>query len=259
MHRPWEHAADIKNLFENRSFTDSFLEDRLEESLKQVSDLETIANKKRIRIYEPFQGTTAFGGIMHVLGPSQQFYEELLPHFREMPTPLGGLRVLAPIRTVVEQATKLIRDHLQIDLLNDEDDSTSPENNTSTLILFNICGQRLLFTGAAGKTALLHGVTYADSLGIPLTDLWFLDVPHHGSKRNLSSGVLKRIKGRTAFISASKDSPKHPAKKVTNALKKHEMAVYVTRGKGLRHSYQAPERVGWSAAQQEEFHDHVEE
>lgn len=44
-------------------------------------------------------------------------------------------------------------------------------------------------------------------------------------KRNLSSKVLSKIKASTAFISAAKNSPKHPAKKVTNALKKHGTKV----------------------------------
>jgi beta-lactamase superfamily II metal-dependent hydrolase len=87
----------------------------------------------------------------------------------------------------------------------------------------------------------------------------FLDVPHHGSKRNLNSKILKRINAAIAFISAPPEGDKHPAKKVTNALKKHGAKVYVNRINTVRHQYNAPERSGWVAAAEEPFHDVVEE
>lgn len=113
--------------------------------------------------------------------------------------------------------------------MDDDNNPTSTENNISTIVLFTIEGYKLLFTGDAGKTGLYHAVTYAESLGIPLTDPNFLDVPNHGSKHNLSSKVLSKLKVRTAFISASPNDPKHPPKRVTNALKKHQHTVYVNR------------------------------
>jgi beta-lactamase superfamily II metal-dependent hydrolase len=125
--------------------------------------------------------------------------------------------------------------------------------------MFNLDGHKLLFTGDVGKTGLTLAVDYAESIGNVLTDLRFFDVPHHGSKHNISSKILKRVKAGTSFISASKESPKHPAKKVTNALQKHGSLVFVTRGNTLRHHYEAPDRANWSAAQQEPFHDKVEE
>ncbi len=91
-----------------------------------------------------------------------------------------------------------------------------------------------------------------------LADLRFLDVPHHGSKRNISSKVLNKIKAVTAFVSAAKDSPKHPAKKVTNGLKKHGTNVFVTRGAALLHHNGGNAR-GWGAATEEPFHQFVEE
>lgn len=153
---------------------------------------------------------------------------------------------------------KRIRDFWHIDLLDDDDDTTSAENNTSTIILFTIDGHRLLFTGDAGKTALLNAIGYAEGIGISLTGMNFLDVPHHGSKRNLNSKILKKMNAATAFISAPAESTKHPAKKVTNALKKHGAKVYVNRASTLRHHYNAPSR-NWDPATEEPFFELVEE
>ncbi len=258
MHKPWDHAAEIRNLFKNGRITASGLEDKLERSLQGASDLETLATRKGIPIYEPFQGLTDFNKVMHVLGPSKAFYEELLPHFRGTPEPAKELSFWEPVKKIVDEAIQWIKDNPYIDLLDDDEDTTSPENNTSAIILFNIEGHKLLFTGDAGKTGLHLAADYAEGIGIALTDLQFFDVPHHGSKRNLSSSVLKRIKASTAYISAAKESKKHPAKKLTNALKKHDMNVYVTKGNSRLHHFNGNIR-GWGAASPEPFHDYVEE
>ena len=53
MHRPWEHALQIKNFFKDGRITASGLEERLEKSLQNASDLEALALKKGIQIVEP--------------------------------------------------------------------------------------------------------------------------------------------------------------------------------------------------------------
>jgi len=258
IHRPWEHAADIKGFFKNGKITSSGLENKLEKALQNASDLEALATKKNIPIIEPFQGITGFNGAVQILGPSEEYYEALLANFRSTPEPKKSLSVFAPIQKAAEEVVRRIRDYWHIDILDDDDDTTSAENNTSTIILFNIDGHKLLFTGDAGKTALLKALVYADGLGISLTGMNFFDVPHHGSKRNLNSNILKRMNASTAFISAPSESDKHPAKKVTNALKKHGSKVYVNRNDILCHRYNAPDR-GWGMAIEEPFHDIVEE
>lgn len=258
MHRPWEHADDIKNFFKDGRITASGLEDRLEKSLQHASDLEALANKKGIQIVEPFQGITGFNGVIHILGPSQEYYEMLLAGFRPTPEPKKSLSIFLPMHKAAEGVVRRIHDFWHIDLLDDDDDTTTAENNTSTIILFNIDGHKLLFTGDAGKTALLNAIAYADVLKISLTGMQFLDIPHHGSKRNLNSKILKKINASTAFISATADSEKHPAKKVTNALKKHGAEVYVNRANPLCYPYNSPDR-GWSAAIAEPFHSIIEE
>lgn len=166
--------------------------------------------------------------------------------------------ILAPVQKAATEVVNRIRDYWHIDLLDDDNETTSAENNTSTIILFTVDGHKLLFTGDAGKTALLNAIAYADGLGISLTGMSFLDVPHHGSKRNLNSKILKRMNATTAFISAPPEGDKHPAKKVVNALKKHGSTVYTNRLSIINHNHNAPNR-GWVAATEEPFYDIVEE
>jgi beta-lactamase superfamily II metal-dependent hydrolase len=259
MHRPWEHASDIKSLFKDGRITASGLEERLELSLQQASDLEGIATRKGIPIVEPFRGAKGFSDAVHILGPSEEFYERLLADYRSTPEPKRAVGILSRIQEAAGEVISRIQDAWHIDLLDDDTDTTSAENNSSAIMLLTVDGHKILFTGDAGKTALRLAVEYADSQSVPLSDLNILDVPHHGSKRNLSSGILKRIRATSAYVSASKDSSKHPAKKVTNALQKHGAKVYVTKGKTLCHSHNAPVRNGWVAVAEEPFHNTVEE
>jgi beta-lactamase superfamily II metal-dependent hydrolase len=258
MHRPWEHAGSIKNLFKDGRITASGLEKRLEKSLQHASDLETHAKRKGVQIIEPFQGVTGFNDVIHILGPSEVYYEELLAGFRSTPEPINSLGLFESVQKVASKVIKRVQDFWHIDLLNDDEDSTTAENNTSTIILFNIDGHRLLFTGDAGKTALLNAIAYAESKGISLSGMRFFDVPHHGSKRNLSSMILKKMNASTSFISASVGDNKHPSKKVTNALQKHGSKVFVNRDNTLNHHYNAPNRQ-WNSASPEPFHSYVEE
>lgn len=258
MHKPWDHAADIKNLFKDGRITASGLEERMEKSLQHASDLEALATKKNVPVYEPFQGMN-LNNILYVLGPSKEYYESMLPHFRSTPAPKTNLGFLEPLRKVASEVINWIEDNMLIDILNDDEDTTSPENNTSTIILLNIDGHKLLFTGDAGKTALLGAIDYAKTINIPIADINFFDVPHHGSKRNINTKIIKEIKPKVSFVSAAKDSPKHPAKKVTNALQKHGSVVYVNnKGLALGHNHQGVNR-GWQSAQPEPFHAKVEE
>lgn len=257
MHRPWEHASDIKESFSDGRWTSRGLEERIEKSLKHASELESIATKKGITIVEPFQGVGTQDGVIRFLGPSKEFYQEMLTHFRSTPTPKVEIGLISSIFQKAEDAVRFIEDRFDVDILNDDEDTTSAENNTSTILLITLGDHRLLFTGDAGKTALLEAVAHADSLGIPLTGLRFLDVPHHGSKRNLNTKILQKINASTAFISATGENEKHPSKRVTNALKKHGANVYVNRKNPLLHH--SGSARGWGSATAEPFHSQVEE
>ena len=135
---------------------------------------------------------------------------------------------------------------------------TSPENNSSAILLLTVDGHKLLFTGDAGIPALMAAADYAANLNIRLDDVRFMQVPHHGSKHNVGKTILNRIKAGTAFVSAGAEAPKHPAKKVTNALIRRGSGVYVTAGKNLCHREATAVRAGWFSAETVPFYDQVE-
>jgi hypothetical protein len=223
-----------------------------------VSEIEFLAKSKRIILREPFTGLTFDDGVITVLGPTQDFYKELLPQFRCTPEPVNE-SILSKAFSAVKDAVQMIAETMHIETL-DESGETSPENNSSVISLFSYAGQKVLFTGDAGIPALKNVIAIANYNGIPLNDLDELQVPHHGSKRNLSPNILNAIKAERAYISCPKEGePKHPAKKVTNALIRRGMCPFKTKGEILCKRHNRPNRLGYSSATPIPFYNQVEE
>ncbi len=257
MHRPWNHVSDIKRQFANGKMTISGVKKDLEDSLAYASELEDIAVRKKINIHEPFTGTTAFDGVLHFLGPTKEYYQSLLPHFKGTPDPSTSIGLLGMLKKAGESVSQKVQDYLHVNHLDDED-STSPENNSSTIILIQVDGHKLLLTGDAGKRAIENAISYAHSQEILLNDLMLFDIPHHGSKRNMGKTMMEHIHAQYAYISAPKDSDKHPAAKVTNHLIKKGIKTFTTQGRHIYHFHGVPIREGWSGLNEVQFQSVIE-
>ncbi len=123
---------------------------------------------------------------------------------------------------------------------------------------------RYLFTGDAGVEALERAADYGE-LHHSITPLRLMQSPHHGSRHNIGPDILDRLvgpkggcSGTVAYISAAKDSEKHPSRKVTNAFNRRGVNVYVTNGVTLGHGVGAPRRPDWGPATPEPFRPMVE-
>jgi len=242
MHQPWEHSEDIHQRFVDGRITTSSLERRLRVSMDAAHEVEVAAKSKGITIIEPFAGTRSTDGVITVLGPTEEYYLDLLPDFSKTPESKSLMeKAFSYVKKAIEWVTeKFDEEHLP-------GDETSAENNSSSIILFQIAGRKYLIVGDAGVPALLAARDYASSIGISLDDLQFMQVPHHGSKKNVSTEVLDAIKASSAFVSAAANAaPKHPSQRVINALTKRGTNVFVTAGSGKRHRHNSPNRQGWS-------------
>ena len=150
-----------------------------------------------------------------------------------------------------------------VDALDDED-TTSAKNNTSVITQLVVDGSRLLFTGDAGITALSHAVD--NMVCFPQTaELRLMQIPHHGSRRNLGPTILNRLVGLplpygfTRNLSAVASTawyggPKHPHKAVMNALTHRGANVLATKGETTRYANNAPNRIGWNAVTPEQYY-----
>jgi len=268
MHLPWNHTQDTSHLFEDDRVTDESVRRALRESLETVRNLEKLAKQKGIKIVEPFWGVTGFNNVMRVLGPTEAFYKKLLPGYRGTPEPKAGLALaFAQFAKEAKETVKTIAEHWGYETLDDTGE-TSAENNSSAILLFAIGGESLLLTGDAGIPALSEAVGRLQAERFDFSTQKFVQVPHHGSKRNIGPTLLNTLIGpktsqpttiKTAFASVSPDgSPKHPAKKVTNAFLRRGAPVHVTAGRPKCSYQNAPDR-GWSKSTPLPFYNEVEE
>jgi len=256
LHKPWDHSEHIHDLFDDGRITPDSLDERLREAYDFAHQLEIIATEKGVAIREPFAGREFDNGVIRVLGPTIDYYRELIPDFTKSPEAAKSLMEKA--YSGIKKAIAWIRETIEGELL-DESGVTSAENNSSAVVMLMFQEHRYLFTGDAGIEGLKKVIEYASSEQIDLKNLKFLQVPHHGSKRNVSPTVLNEIKCLTAYISAAKDSEKHPSRKVINALTRRKSEVYSTEGKNLLYSINGIGRIGYGPITAHPFYNEVQE
>ena len=130
------------------------------------------------------------------------------------------------------------------DAVIDEDNETSAENNSSVISRIDYHGSVLLFTGDAGIQALEQAI-----IPYGVGNVNWLDMPHHGSKHNVNSGVLNRLMPDVAYFSA-RGTRKHPSVAVINAPKRRGCTCYSThKGGSLLYSIGLGLRQGWVPAE----------
>ena len=99
--------------------------------------------------------------------------------------------------------------------------------------------------GDAGRDAFNHILTPHKSL---IEKIQWLKVPHHGSKHNLDSEMIKWIKPKVAYISANSND-EYANRCTINALKRSRCDVYSTHKDHCNLIYkQIGEREGYSTA-----------
>lgn len=267
MHLPWKHSSSIEQS-KASSFTSlANASEKLQKSLSETSTLEQIANRKGIPIIEPFTGVQTTDGVFRVVGPSEPYYETVLAEM------IGVQSLTQRMAQVLRQAKaavlKFVDETLHIETLRD-DGVTRPSNNSSVIAVLDVDGQRSLFTGDAGIPALERALDVLESDGHIPGAFKFVQVPHHGSRRNVGPSVLNRLLGQlgqdtthsTAFVSSPKKNPeeKHPSKKVANAFHRRGYAVHKTSGiNKWHHRGDVPARSDYSTSTPEPFHYKVED
>ncbi|MDO1560127.1 MBL fold metallo-hydrolase [Brevundimonas sp. 2R-24] len=262
MLRPWLYAAEIIDRFTRFSSVEN-LERRLREVYPNLVALEEIAIRKGIPIEDPFQGTTI--GHFHVLAPTKARYLDLVVASERTPESVKEAEetALTKVGSFFEAtAARLV--NLVKAAWGEESFSTqetSAENEMSVVQYAELLGERIVLTGDAGRAGLAEAADYAPLVGLQLPGVDRFQVPHHASRRNVSTELLDRWLGPrlatqpargeekfTAFISSALEDPDHPRDSVVRALIHRGARVIATEGVGKRTGHNAPRRDGWVAA-----------
>jgi hypothetical protein len=197
--------------------------------------------------------------------------ESLLPDFRCTPETRPTLGLLEKALRGAEDVVRKVAEYFHIETLDDTGE-TSAENNSSTILLFVLGDDCLLFTADAGMPALQQAVDKLVAAGFDFNRIKFIQVPHHGSARNVGPTLLNTLIGpklaqdtklRSGFVSvATLQNDKHPSKRVMNAFRRRGVHILATAGGTKNHYVNAPgwpARPGWVVAPPLPFYNEVED
>ncbi|MGX5690354.1 ComEC/Rec2 family competence protein [Arcticibacter tournemirensis] len=259
MHRPWNHWKELHKFCQDGRITTSSFEERLRRAYDYADQIENIAQQKKIEIFAPRQGAFYHKNdekLITVLGPGKEYYLSLIQESDKTPRMEGQLPQKSFSTTKVRKYEDLT---FGTENLPAESESTSAENNMSLVLYLTIAGKKILLTGDSGCDGLYKAIYYAKQQGIDLKTLDVFQVPHHGSRHNLSQGILQEIYAPQAIISCAKQGePSHPSAVVTNALIRRNISVHSTKGLNKLYQYGAsPNRPGYSDSVNLSFQNYV--
>ena len=254
MNRPWEHLEQLMPRFDY-NYTERGLRQRLRNDFPHTADLEDIALERGIKIRNAFQGDRI--GTFTVLAPTMNRYLDLVVESEKTPEPERKATIEG---TVYERSVAVVKSILSVwgqESLKGATDGTSSENESSIIQFTELCDERILLTGDAGINALDEAYRYAIQCGVKLPGIDRFHVPHHGSRRNVSSEILDNWLGPklqegspgdkfTAIISANRNDNEHPKKAVVRALIHRGAKVVQTNDITCSHKNGADR--GWSVA-----------
>lgn len=259
MHRPWLYAHDLIDGFARFTKPDN-LAKRLKEIYPNIAMLEEIADEQNIPIFEAFQGAKI--GEFTVMAPTRKRFLDLVVESEKTPevqSQKEDVEEKGLLSFVSETFDKLIKAIWGDENFSDE--PTSAENEMSIVQYAQLCGKKILLTGDAGRKALLEAAEYAPHIGLDLPGIDRIQIPHHGSRRNVSSKVLDTWLGNKyeseldeadyssiAVVSAAKEDENHPRNAVVRGFMHRGSEVLSTESGSKRISSGAPDREGWVPA-----------
>lgn len=268
MLRPWDYADEIIDRFTRFTSVEN-LKKRLKELYPNLVALEEIAKRRGIPIGEPFQGTDI--GAFHVLAPTKARYLDMVVQSEKTPESLEEQRAMATaprgLLAIAQKVVNFVRAAWGEEVFSSEE--TSAENEMSVVQYAYLAEKRILLTADAGRAGLTEATDYLEAAGITLPGIDKFQVPHHGSRRNVSTEVLDRLLGPclsgpaehgsfTAAISSAKEDEDHPKRAVVRACIHRGGRVFTTEGSHLQVHQNAPDR-GWTTAKPMDYPDDQEE
>ncbi len=229
LNRPWKDAKFTKEMFDDNRITDRSLIKRLKDAFGYADDLEQVAKDKQIKIYNGMEGTNCYNGILTVLGPSETLYKRGLLGSEKTPESYieAGIEEYTPTDYSEEDYVKgkIIEWY--------DDEQTSEVNQTSLVIALTLGNLKVLFTGDAGKEAINSALDYYVKNGGKTSDFTIVQLPHHGSRKNIDPSILGRFGTREYIISCppNGESEGHPSRRLINKILelKPQAKIYVTK------------------------------
>jgi beta-lactamase superfamily II metal-dependent hydrolase len=218
MNRPWKDSGFTKEFFKDKRITKDSLIERIRDAFTYADEVEELAVKKNVKIEKCFSDDTIFKSGIEILGPTNSLYKSKLLASDKTPNCIFEEYNQPFVRKEVEDedydASKTIEWF--------DEEVTSPINETSLVIAFHLGSMHFLFTGDAGKEALEEAFDKYEELHGKgcLAELTHVQLPHHGSRKNFSPGLIQRLGNPEYIISCPPEGFKegHPSRRLINKI-----------------------------------------
>ena len=209
--RPWVDASLKKGYFVDKRITSNSLLGRIKQEFDLAVQLEDIALKKNIPICSAMAGN-CYNDVLFVLSPTQSHYQQHL--LLSDKTPLSKLEEYNRPYIRKEYSEEIYDGTSYIEWYDEE--VTSEINETSVVLYLQLDSTKFLFTGDAGKQSL---VVALNSVNKQLV-VTHLQLPHHGSRKNIDPDLICLINASNYIISCPPDGEKegHPSRRLMNKI-----------------------------------------
>lgn len=228
MNRPWRDSNITADYFADNRITDKSINKRMTEAFKYAYQLEQVAIKKigENNIIHPVVGNTYFD-CLTILAPSKDLYRTKLLESDKTLTTIDDSNTKLFVRTM----SKLVRYFRGLIQWYDED--TSPINETSIVSFLKLPVRSFLLTADAGKNCIKEALDYKDSQSALFNEtINVLQLPHHGSRKNITPALIMRIGASEYIISCPPQGldSHHPSRRLVNMVleKVPEADIYNT-------------------------------
>lgn len=213
--------------------------------------IDELVDDKKIKFFEPFADadnysvesyiSSKWSGLITIIGPTVDYYSDLVPDFRN-----DLQKKDYETDKNEDSSVELTEGQVYSKTLEGAGDDPSPHNQSSVIVKFVPDDEKVfLFMGDAGRKAFENmSKENIDSI----QNVYWLKVPHHGSKYNINNDMINHIHPKVAYISTEKYGH-YLSKALVNALKKTGSDVYSTNVNGsMCHHHNTITHAGYSKA-----------
>lgn len=245
IHDPWNHKVELFTRSKDGRRTIKSIGSTLDENLLILSETLDLLGKKNKDIF----GVSCDENLgLYILGPNQKDYLKYLSEFPGM----DNERHISSesVYTDKEFDYQPLFKHFL------DDPKTSAKNDSSMIILlYNSEKEPIaLFTGDAGVNSICKALRNADAENLEYQNVALMQMPHHGSIKNINEDIINLIKPKKMFVSAPDDDSEHPSKLVVNYVINEGIPVkHISSSGGIVFYFDgAKPRPGWSPAPNKE-------
>ena len=225
MNRPWRDSNITADYFYDGRITDNSVNKRMTEAFNYAYQLEQAAIAKigENNIIHPVVGNVYFD-CLTILGPSKNLYRTKLLESDKTPTTIGDSSTNFFSRTV-KKLVLYIRGFMSW-----KNEDTTPINETSIVSLLCLPDKNYLLTGDAGRICLGEALDYkSTSYPIAYQSINVMQLPHHGSRKNVSPELIRRVGAQEYIISCPPNGLEshHPSRRMVNMVLEQDSSAQI--------------------------------